>query len=180
MVVAPCLPYCQTKSGRIRDPAELERERAERQRVERIEEHHERLYQQGLQLQERGAELLRGLPANGIRLKDAVDTIQAGLNLEAFSLMTSEDKVPLLALGEEQLKRLTDADANTLIRLLQKAVGDAPEKRYKPPKTKPYPWQYDFEKIPYMTQQEKAAHQRKVDTERRARGYGTQDISSIW
>jgi hypothetical protein len=163
-------------SRRIRDPESMEREKAERQRLERIQEHRERLHRRGLQLQERGDELLRGLPGNGVKLKEAVDAIDTGLRYEALSLMSLDDHGTQLALSEEQLQRLTDSDVKTIIRLLRKATGDTPEKPRKWPKMPELivlPWQHDYNKMMTMTAAEKAAYRRKVQAERRARGMPT-------
>jgi len=150
----------------------MERERAERQRIELIREYRQRLHQRGLKLQERGNELLRGVPGNGVRLKEAVDAIDTGLRYEALSLVSPDDQGTQLALSEEKLERLTDADVKTLKRLLGKALGD-PEKPYKPRKIKLLPWQYDHEKMLYMTEAQEKGYRRKVDAERRARGFQT-------
>jgi hypothetical protein len=158
-------------SRRIRDPEAMERERAERERIELIREYRQLLHQRGLKLQERGNELLRGVPGNGVRLKEAVDAIDTGLRYEALSLMSPDDQGQL-ALSEEKLERLTDADVKTLKRLLGKALGD-PEKPYKPRKIRLLPWQYDHEKMLFMTEAEKKGYRRKVDAERRSRGFQT-------
>jgi len=157
-------------TSRIRDPANLARQQAEAQRLERIRERRERLYRTGLELQDRGLESLRGAPGNELRLKDAVDTIETGLWWEALSLVSPDDKPPEIALSEEQLTRLSDDDVNRLIQLLEKAVGGRPQKPVKWPKTKLLPWQYDYQKMRYMTIPQKEAYRRRVEAERRALG----------
>jgi len=155
-------------SRRIRDPDGLARERAERQRLERIEEHRERLYERGLELQERGAELLRGVPANDVKLNDVVNAIDEGLTLEARALQVSTDGAAHLALTEEQSERLTDREANTLSRLLQKAAGDVPEKPHRLKKRKLSPWEFDSDKYSYMTPPERRGYLEKLGAVRRS------------
>jgi hypothetical protein len=160
-------------SRRIRDPEGLEREKAERQRREQMEAFRDRLRQRGFELQERGNELLRGVPGNGVTLKEAVAAVDMGLRYQASSLTCLDDNGPPLALSEEQLERLNDRDVKTLIRLLEKAVGDTPDKQKRPTKPKLFPWQYDHEKMLYMTEAQEKGYRRKVDAERRARGFQT-------
>jgi hypothetical protein len=133
-------------SQRIHDPASLERENAEKKYLERIEEHLERLRQRGLELQEVGIQLLRGVPANGVKVNDAVAAVETGLRLEAFSFISSADNPKQLALDEQKLSLLTDGEHKRLIELLQKAVGDAPEKPYKWKPTR-YPWERGFDAL---------------------------------
>jgi hypothetical protein len=131
-------------SRRVHDPESMEREKLERERLRRIQEYLERLHHWGLTLQERGHELLQGVPGNRVRLKEALEAIDTGLKYEKSSLMSLDDNGRQLALSEEQLQRLTDSDFKTLIRLLEKAVGAAPKRPYKRTNTKLFAWEHDF------------------------------------
>lgn len=101
------------------------REEAERQHLEWVKQHRERLRQEGLLLQQWGIEWLKQKSANGATAHEAIRAIDTGFKLEALALGQATNRIA----GEEndeRLQRLSDEELELLIRQAREAQEGRP------------------------------------------------------
>ena len=99
--------------------AELEREEraeAERQHLEWVQQHRERLRQEGLLLQQRGVQWLQEKTAGQVSASEAVRAIDTGFKLEALSLGEATQRISIEEEEDDRLQQLSDEDLEFLIR----------------------------------------------------------------
>jgi hypothetical protein len=105
---------------RIADVDRRTREEAERQHLEWVKQHRERLRQEGLLLQHRGIEWLKGKRTNDVTAHEAIRAIDAGFKLEALALGEATERISM-EVDDERIQRLTDEELELLIRHARQA-----------------------------------------------------------
>lgn len=113
---------------RIAEVERKAREEVERQQVEWVKQHRERLRQEGLLLQQRGIEWLRTKGAGDVKAHEAIRAIDTGFKLEALALGEATERISM-EVDDERLERLSDEELELLIRQAREAQrsGPAPE-----------------------------------------------------
>ena len=104
------------------------REEAERQHLDWVKQHRERLRQEGLLLQQRGIEWLRTKGAEDVKAHEAIRAIDTGFKLEALALGEATERISM-EVDDERLERFSDEELELLIRQAREAQrsGPAPE-----------------------------------------------------
>jgi hypothetical protein len=105
---------------RIADIDRRAREDAERQHMEWVQQHRERLRQEGLLLQQRGVEWLKNKEAGHVKAHEAIRAIDIGFKLEALALGEATQRIAVED-DDERLQRLTDEELELLIRHAREA-----------------------------------------------------------
>ncbi len=131
---APSLRTLEGWSGRFRWQeriGEIERkarEEVERQQVEWVKQHRDRLRQEGLLLQQRGIEWLKGKDADEVKAHEAIRAIDTGFKLEALALGEATEHIAM-EVDDERLERFSDEELELLISQARDAQrsGAAPE-----------------------------------------------------
>jgi hypothetical protein len=102
------------------------REEAEREHLEWVKQHRERLRQEGLLLQQRGIEWLRNKQTDEVTAHEAIRAIDTGFKLEALALGEATQRI-VVEDDDERLQRLSDEELELLIRHAREAQsGSAP------------------------------------------------------
>src|SRR3989337_2547556 len=96
------------------------REEAERQHLDWVKQHRERLRQEGLLLQQRGIEWLKDKRTNDVTAHEAIKAIDAGFKLEALALGEATERISM-EVDDERIQRLTDEEIELLIRHARQA-----------------------------------------------------------
>ncbi len=123
---APSLRTLEDWSARFRWQeriAEIERkarQEAERQHLEWVKQHRERLRQEGLLLQQRGIEWLKDKRTNDVTAHEAIRAIDAGFKLEALALGEATERISM-EVDDERIQRLSDEELELLIRQARQA-----------------------------------------------------------
>lgn len=102
---------------RLRDVERQARERAEREHIEWVQQHRERLRNEGLFLQQRGLEWLREKLPKEVSASESVRAIEAGFRLEALALGEATERISV----EESDDRITQLSDDELERLINAA-----------------------------------------------------------
>jgi len=105
---------------RLADVERRAREDAERQHLEWVKQHRERLRQEGLLLQQRGIEWLKDKRTNDVTAHEAIRAIDAGFKLEALALGEATERISM-EVDDERIQRLTDEELELLIRHARQA-----------------------------------------------------------
>ena len=102
------------------------REDAECQQMEWVQQHRERLRQEGLLLQQRGVEWLKDKEPDDVKAPDAIRAIDTGFKLEALALGEATQRIAMED-DDERLQRLSDEELELIIRHAREAQrGDSP------------------------------------------------------
>jgi len=96
------------------------REEAEREHLEWVKQHRERLRQEGLLLQQRGIEWLRNKQTDEVTAHEAIRAIDTGFKLEALALGEATQRI-VVEDDDERLQRLSDEELELLIRHAREA-----------------------------------------------------------
>jgi hypothetical protein len=130
---APTLRTIESWSARYgwqKRIAELEREEraeAEKQHLEWVQQHRERLRQEGLLLQQRGVQWLQEKTAGQVSASEAVRAIDTGFKLEALALGEATQRISIEEDQDDRLQQLSDEDLELLIRQARAAQpGSSP------------------------------------------------------
>ncbi len=105
---------------RIADVDRRTREEAERQHMEWVQQHRERLRQEGLLLQQRGVEWLKNKEADHVKAHEAIRAIDVGFKLEALALGEATQRIAVED-DDERLQKLSDEELELLIRHARQA-----------------------------------------------------------
>jgi hypothetical protein len=108
---------------RIAELERKEREEAERQHLEWVQQHRERLRQEGLLLQQRGVQWLQEKTAREVSASEAVRAIDTGFKLEALSLGEATERITVEEEQDERLQQLSDEQLELIIRYARQAVS---------------------------------------------------------
>jgi len=111
---------------RLADVERRAREDAERQHLEWVKQHRERLRQEGLLLQQRGIEWLKDKRTNDVTAHEAIRAIDAGFKLEALALGEATERISM-EVDDERIQRLTDEELELLIRHARQAQSGGAE-----------------------------------------------------
>jgi hypothetical protein len=123
---APSLRTLESWSNRYRwqdrlaDVDRRAREDAERQHLEWVSQHRERLREEGLLLQQRGIEWLKSKDADEVKAHEAIRAIDAGFKLEALALGQATQRISVED-EDERIQRLSDEEIDLIIRFAQEA-----------------------------------------------------------
>ena len=102
------------------------REEAEREHLEWVKQHRERLRQEGLLLQQRGIEWLKNKQTDEVTAHEAIRAIDTGFKLEALALGEATQRIAVED-DDERLQRLSDEELELLIRHAREAQsGSSP------------------------------------------------------
>lgn len=96
------------------------REEAEREHLEWVKQHRERLRQEGLLLQQRGIEWLKNKQTDEVSAHEAIRAIDTGFKLEALALGEATQRI-VVEEDDERLQRLSDEELEFLIRHARQA-----------------------------------------------------------
>ena len=99
---------------RIRELERQARDRAAREHVEWVQQHRERLRNEGLFLQQRGLEWLREKLPEDVSASESVRAIEAGFRLEALALGEATERISVEE-HDDRIERLTDEELEQLI-----------------------------------------------------------------
>ncbi len=99
---------------RLEENERRAQEELERQRVEWVKQHRERLRQEGLLLQQRGLEWLKDKRGDDVRAHEAIRAIEAGFKLEALALGEATERISMED-ADERLQRLSDEELDLII-----------------------------------------------------------------
>ncbi|MEE9231333.1 MAG: hypothetical protein V3U86_11580, partial [Acidobacteriota bacterium] len=102
------------------------RQEAERRHVEWVNQHRERLRQEGLLLQQRGVEWLKGKDPEDVKAHEAVRAIDTGFKLEALALGEATQRIAMED-DDERIRRLTDEELDLIIRHARQAQAGGPD-----------------------------------------------------
>jgi len=91
------------------------REEAEREHLDWVRQHRERLRQEGLLLQQRGIEWLKNKQTDEVTAHEAIRAVDTGFKLEALALGEATQRI-VVEDDDERLQRLSDEDLELLIR----------------------------------------------------------------
>jgi hypothetical protein len=100
---------------RIAEVDRQAREEAEREHLEWVKQHRERLRQEGLLLQQRGIEWLKNKQTDEVTAHEAIRAIDTGFKLEALALGEATQRIAVED-DDERLQRLSDEELELLIR----------------------------------------------------------------
>jgi len=100
---------------RILELERKSREETERQHLDWIQQHRERLRQEGLLLQQKGLEWIKGKADGDVSAGEAIRAVDAGFRLEALALGEATARIAIDE-EDERLKGLTDDELRLLIR----------------------------------------------------------------
>ena len=106
---------------------EQARQEAERRHVEWVNEHRERLRQEGLLLQQQGMEWLKGKDVDDVKAHDAIRAIDTGFKLEALALGEATHRIAVED-ADERIERLTDEELGLIIEHARKARPGSPSR----------------------------------------------------
>lgn len=109
---------------------EIEREarvQADCEHAEWVQQHRERLRNEGLVLQQRGLEWLRDKLSGDVSAHEAIRAMEAGFRLEALALGQATERIAVEEEYGNVIGRLSDDELERAIALLQSAApGSAP------------------------------------------------------
>ncbi len=117
---------------RITDIDRRAREDAERQHLEWVSQHRERLRREGLLLQQRGMEWLKNKDSDEVKAQDAIRAIDTGFRLEALALGEATQRVAVEE-DDDRLQRLTDEDLDLIIRHARQVQSGSPPREGEAP-----------------------------------------------
>jgi hypothetical protein len=106
--------------GRIAGIDRQAREEAEREHLEWVKQHRERLRQEGLLLQQRGIEWLKNKQTDEVTAHEAIRAIDTGFKLEALALGEATQRIAVEN-EDERLEQLSDEELELIIRYARKA-----------------------------------------------------------
>ncbi len=106
--------------NRIADIDRQTREEGEGMHVEWVNQHRERLRQEGLLLQQRGMEWLEAKDGDAVKASEAIRAIEAGFKLEALALGEATQRI-VLEEDDERLQQLSDEELELVIRHARQA-----------------------------------------------------------
>ncbi len=110
-------------AARIADLERKAREAEDREHVDRIRGHRARLRQEGLLLQQKGLEWIKGKDADAVRVGEAIRAIGEGFRLEALGLGEATERIAIEDRYRGLLEGLTDDELARLVALLHTAPG---------------------------------------------------------
>ncbi len=110
---------------RLEEMATAADQELQRQRVDWVKQHRERLRQEGLLLQQRGLEWLKDKQPDNVRAHEAIRAIEAGFKLEALALGEATDRIALEE-HDERLQRLSDEELTLIIEQARLAQRGGP------------------------------------------------------
>ena len=110
---------------RIADIDRQAREQAEREHLEWVTQHRERLRQEWLLLQQRGMGWLKNKEADAVKAHEAIRAIDIGFKLEALALGEVTQHIAVEG-DDDRLQRLTDEELELIIRHARQAQSGSP------------------------------------------------------
>lgn len=108
------------------------REEAEREHLEWVTQHRERLRQEGLLLQQRGIEWLKNKQTDEVTAHEAIRAIDTGFRLEALALGEATQRI-VVEEDDERLQRLSDEELELLIRHAREAQSGGAQREGEAP-----------------------------------------------
>lgn len=118
--------------ARLRELEREARERQAREHVEWVQQHRERLRNEGLFLQQRGLEWLREKQPNDVSASESVRAIEAGFRLEALALGEATERISVEE-PDDRIERLSDDELERLIAAAREREAGGPEGTQPPP-----------------------------------------------
>ena len=117
---------------RIADIDRRAREQAEREHLEWVTQHRQRLRQQGQLLQQRGIKWLKNKGTDDVKAHEAIRAIELGFKLEALALGEATQRIAVED-SDERIQRLTDEELELIIRHARQAQRRSPSRESEAP-----------------------------------------------